>query len=228
MGISYLLSKNGFTWFKSSKIKVDSFNYYAIVFGEYENENNALECSIWTASSGGGAYIFEDVNYSVVGMIYENIDDANMVMDNFSKDLTYTPIVKQFKSNKFSFLVDNISPAHKKDIDDAINLIRKSINDVLTISNKVDTNVLSNVSASSEINSIKSEIKITKSSLNSLNSAYNNVNVKELSNYLTKAEDSLDVCINKLLTNENYSGVCKYCACELFFNFYNLTKNIVK
>ena len=227
VGISYLLSKKGFTWFKSDKIKVDSFNYYAIIFGEYDSEGEALECSIWTSSSGGGAFVYEEQKFFVVGMLYENVDDANTVMDNFSKDLTYSPAIRQFKSLKFSFVINEISPAHKKDVEDVIKLIRNCINLALNISNKIDTNVLSNVSASSEINSIKSEIKIAKSSLNAINSNYNNSYLKEMSNYLTKAEDALDICTNKLLTSENYSGVCKYCACELFFNFYNLSKNIV-
>jgi len=228
VGISYLLSSKGFTWFRSNKINVNSVNYYAIIFGDFDTESEALECSIWTSSSGGGAYVFEESTFAVVGMIYESIDDANLVISNFSEDLTYSPVVKQYKSTKFSFIVENVSPADKKDIEDVVGLIKTTVDKTLLVSNKIDTNVLSNVSASSEINSIKSEIKIAKSSIDAINSSYNNQYLTELSKYLTKAEDTLDICINKLLTSENYSGVCKYCACELFFNFYNLSKNIVK
>lgn len=224
VGISYLLSKNGFSWFRSTTIKVDSLNYYAIVFGEYNSENESLECSIWTASSGGAAYVYQDSTFAVVGMLYENIDDANTVINNFSKDLTYMPKIQQFKSKKFSFAIDDIIPSHKKAVEDYVASIMQSVNKMLNISNKIDTNVLSNVSASSEINLMKSEIKIAKSTIDSINSNYENTYLKNLSNYLIKAEDSLDVCINKLLTSENYSGVCKYCACELFFNFYDLSK----
>ena len=41
------------------------------------------------------------------------------------------------------------------------------------------------------------------------------------------AEDSIDVCVNKLLVSDNYSNVIKYCACEIFFNYYDFSKNFV-
>lgn len=228
MGISNLLTIRGFTWFRNNKIAIKSSNYYAIIFGEYSAEQEALDCAIWTATSGGAAYVYNDTKYMVLGQLYDNIDSANLVVENFSSDITYPASVKQFKINKVSFKIDNLKASDKRKIEGGLQLLPDTINEVLNISNKIDTNIISNVSASSEINSLKSEMKIAKASIESINVTYANENLKKYNELFVKCIDSLDVCVNKLLTSDNYSNVCKYCACEIFFNYYDFAKKIVK
>ena len=226
IGLSSLITNNSFSWTIGEKISLKGINYYAIHFGEFDNKQEAIDCSVWTASSGGAAYIYEGNTYIVLGQIYANIDDANKVVENFNQDLTYEPAIKQFKTKKQSFSVKNISKKDKRKIIDNINLISDTVNKLLIISNNLDKSLCSNVSASSEVNSLKSDVKIAKMELTSLNIDYNSGNILKIINLMIVLEDSLDVCTTKLLNSENYSNACKYCACELFFNFYDFCNGI--
>lgn len=228
VGLSNLLSKNGIIWFKNNKIIVNASNYYVVNFGEFDNEKEALDCAIWTGASGGAAYVYHNQKYLVSGQLYDHVDNANKVVENFSKDITYPASVKQFKTSKVVFKIDGLQAKDKRQIENSIKLITDTINDITSISNNIDTNVYSNVSASSEINLLKSEVKIAKTNIDSINVNYNNSNLQQISDLLLKMVDMLDVCVNKLLTSENYSGVCKYLACEIFFNYYDFTKNLNK
>jgi len=225
IGVSNFLSKKGFTWFKTNKLSITSLNYYVVHFGEFNTEEESVKCSLWTLNSGGSSYIYGADKYLVVAQIYNNVDDANSVIENLSKDLTYTAEIKQFKSQKHYFEVDNISVADKRKLNKSINLTSELINSVLEISNKLDKGILSKVMASSEINSLKSDMKINKTYIDSINSNYNNSQLSKISNIYMKAVDSLDICVNKLLTSENYLSACKYCASEIFFNFYDFMLN---
>jgi len=228
VGISNLLYSRGFTWFKSNKIILNSENYYVISFGEYDTEKEALDCAIWTGTSGGAAYVYQQEKFLVAGQLYDNVDNANNVLENFSNDLTYSASIKQYKTDKISFKIEGLEAKDKRIIEKNLNLIHKTISNVLEVSNKIDTNVCSNVSASSEINALKSDVKIAKTSLDSVNVNYGSDKLKSFGDLFVKIIDSLDVCVNKLLTSENYSNVCKYCACEIFFNYYDFSKNLVK
>lgn len=227
-GIAKLLTGADFNWLTGGKIKINSVNYYAISFGEFDDEQLTTNCAIWTANSGGASYIYDNGSSIVIGQIYNNIDDANSVVNGFDGDITYKASIMQFKSKKLSFNIDNITHSDKKCIASDIKCVLNKINEILEISNNLDEGKFTTVTASSKINSIKSEIKVVKSELQLVNSAYSSKGLNDFIGYCIKVEDSLDMCVNKLLTSENVSNVCKYCACEMFFNYYDFVENFVK
>lgn len=227
-GIAKLLTGVDFNLFASGKIKIDGINYYAITFGEFDDEQLTTNCAIWTANSGGASYIYERDKSVVIGQIYNNVDDANSVVNGFSDDITYKANIMQFKSKKLTFSIDNVTHSDKKCIVGDIKSVLNKIDEILEISNNLDEGKYTTVTASSKINSIKSEIKVLKSELQLINSTYNNKDLNSFLGYVIKVEDSLDICVNKLLTSENVSNVCKYCACEVFFNYYDFVENFVK
>ena len=227
MLIANLLTNNNLNLF-NNKISIKSINYYAIHFGEFDTEEEALNCSIWTASSGGSAYVFNNGKYMVIGQLYRNIDDANIVLSNLNADLTYVPNIAQYKTKKLQLNINNLSNGDKKDINNDIKLIFNTINNMLKISNNLDKNLISNVSASSEVNTLKSKLKVAKVEVESINVNYNSEDLDKLKNFMISVEDCLDVCTIKLLSGENYNSVCKYCACELFFNYYEFAENFDK
>lgn len=224
--LSHLLIGREFNFFSGRSITIKEMNYYAIVFGEFESKNEALDCAVWTASSGGSSYIYAENTYFVIGQLYKAEDEAIKVVENFSEDLTYKATIKQFKINKVSFKIDDLSKSDRKRIVGTINLIEETISEVLNISNEVDKNQISNVSASSKINSLKSKVKIARMDLLSKNISFNDETLQGYLELFLKIEDSLDVCVNKLLTSDSYNTVCKYCACEIMFDYYDLCKNL--
>ena len=228
MGLSNLLSKRGFVWFKTDQIKISSMNYYVLHFGEFEKEEDASKCATWTLMSGGSAYVYKTDKYLVSAQIYDNIDKANKVVEGLNGDLNYQPQIKHFKTEKTYFKVSSVSVADKRKLEKIINSVGDVITKVLEISNKLDMGLLSNVAASSEVNSLKSDIKINKTHIDSINATYNNSKLTKLSDYYLRMVDNLDICVNKLLTNENYITACKYCACEIFFDFYDFMLDFAK
>ena len=218
----------GFSWVSGNKIKLNGLNYYLIHFGEYDDEVSASDCLFWTASGGGASYIQKFDKYIVCGQIYTNYDQASLVMDNFGEDLTYEPKLINIRIPKQYLKVDGVSALHKKTISVKVNMVSNIIDEILDISNKLDKNQISKVSASSDINSLKSNVKITALELSSINANYNSDELNKVINFFTLIEDSLDVCTTKLLSLENYSNVCKYCACEIFFNYYDFMENFDK
>lgn len=222
-GFANLLTNKNLNLFNSGGIRLKSLNYYAIHFGEFDSEEDAMKCAIWTASSGGAAYVYNQNKYLVIGQIYSNIDDAESVVNGFNKDITYQPSIVKFKTKNLAIDINKVSNTDKNKINNDINLIFKTITNILKISNNLDKSMISTSTASSEINSIKSDIKIAKLELQSINSNYNNNNINKLVSFFVKMEEILDVSITKLLVDENYGPICKNCACEIFFNYYDFS-----
>ena len=224
--LSGLLVGREFNLFSSRKITIPTMNYYAIVFGEFEREEDAKNCAIWTASSGGGAYIYAKTTYLVVGQVYKTEEEAKGVVENFNKDLTYNAEVRKISLNKYSFKIENLNKSDRKDIIEIVGSINETISEILNISNDLDKSVISNVSASSKVNSIKSQIKITKRELEARNIDFQNDALTRIGDVFIKIEDSLDVCVNKLLSSETYNTVLKYCASEILFTYYDFCNNL--
>ena len=181
--LSNFLTGGGLSWISGNKIKVNGLNYYVIYFGEYDDKESATDCIFWTASGGGASYVHKLSKYIVCGQLYNNFDDVNLVMENFGEDLTYSPKFMNVKTDKKYIGVDGVTALDKKTITAYLNTTPKIIDEVLNISNRLDKNQISRVSAGSEINSLKSQMKITTLELASINLNYNSGELNKFINF---------------------------------------------
>jgi len=222
--LSRLITGTSFFNMNSNEIKLDKKDFYFITFGEFDSAEDCSEISVWVTNSGGAGYVYNDSGkYKIVAQVYNAMSDAENVIKNFPNNISYSANIMRLSANKCTINTDSMIHNDKKQLDNDIKYVFKIFERLLEISNNLDKGVLSAVNAGSKINSLKSEIKIINMRIKSINLANEN-NEKKLKNFndfLIKYEDSLDVCINKLLTQENCNNAIKYCACEIAFNYIN-------
>ena len=208
-------------------IKIDKKEFFVISFGEYENYQDCSECSVWVTNSGGSGYVLNDNGvYRVSAQVYTRQSDADLVVENFPSDISYEYKILKKSVSKKVFKIENVSKSDKNQILSDINTVFLTLNSLLGVSNDLDKGVISPVNAGSKVNSLKSDIKIANFSIKSINSTYNDKNLTNLYNFLIKFEDGLDVCINKLLTQDSSKSAIKYCACEMIYNYSDFMDSI--
>jgi len=204
-------------------LKLSGVELYVLSFGEFDDLNDAQACAVWVENSGGAGYLYNADKYMVVGRIYSSLSDAQKVQENLGS-LRYDPSVITLKVKSKSLKLKGLKSDEKKAILNDLNSIKNILKKVAEIDVSIDRNGLTNIGASSALNSLKTEIKEIKNHITLVNLEYKNENLNRIASYCSGVEDSLDLAVNKLLVSTQETSVCKYLLSEIELNYFNLVK----
>lgn len=222
--LSYLLTGANFK-FSVNTIKTSELEFYVLSFGEFDNIDDAKSCAIWLENSGGAGYIYKSEKYMVVGRTYFSMDDAKKVKENMGTT-RYDSEIKTIRVKPKKVVVKDLNKSDKKAIIANLHSIEKIIKKVDEVDRSIDRNGDTNVSASGEINSLKTTAKEIRNNINRINVVYANQSLNKIISFCNSLEDSLDLAVNKLLVSKNELSVCKYLLSEIQLNYANLLKDL--
>lgn len=207
----------------SGRVKLSGVELYVLSFGEFDDLNEAQACAVWVENSGGAGYLYNTGKYMVVGRTYLSLSDAQKVQENLGT-LRYDPSVITLKVKSKSLKLKGLKNADKKAILNDLNSIKNILTKVAEIDVTIDRNGLTNIGASSALNSLKTEVKEIKNHITLVNLEYKNENLNKVASYCSVVEDALDLAVNKLLVSTQETSVCKYLLSEIELNYFNLVK----
>ena len=223
--LSNLLGGNGFVlgFLKRYDIDVNAFNFYAVTMGESESVEELEKISQGVAVLGASGFVWKgDVNY-VIGNMYFNESDANNVKNNIKVE-NYNVDVFKIKGKKVRFNIGNIAKSDKKSIENDIKYIVSVGRQVYEISNKLDTSETTYLNVCSFINSIRGEVKLKINDLFRFYTNYASSEIFKIYQSYLLLDNSLESCVELLLTNTSNGHNLKYCLSEIVRIYYDLTQ----
>ena len=210
----------------SNTIKYKPKPLYALTLGKYNTIEEAEEVANVAGSWGASGYVTQISNvYYVLGSIYATKEDSEIVRSNLQLT-NYNTQTITLEFSKVEFNVETITSKHKKEVLNTLNYLFEIYNQVYNISIKIDKGEITSIAGRSFLNTLKSQVKIKNIDLNKINLSYNNKQLSKICNCLTEIEESLNICVNQLLTNDYINRNVKYCLCEIVFLELNLLNNL--
>lgn len=177
--------------------KSNSSKYYAITFGEFSNESDAIACSQRVVELGAGGYIMEkNDKYVVIGAIYLNEKDAKNVIEsnqNFSQSDAINILQLEIKKNKLSTNSEYSSVI--------LNVVSKLYEHIIDF----DKGNLNHISLASKVNVLDGECCVL----------LNKLEVDGFSSKVVRVEKVLNNLTNTVLNNQSVSSCAKYALVEI-------------
>lgn len=211
--------------FNAGSVKIECSTFYAICFGEFDSLDDAKKCAVWLENAGGAGYIFKSDKYLVFARTYDNESDAKKVIENIGTTI-YDGSVKTFKTKSKKIKLKNCKKADKKNLLSCVNQLNNIVKSVADIDVSIDTNGLTNIGASNNLNSLKTNVGDIRLKLVELNKCYANIQINGLIAYCNMVLNEIDLAVNKLLVSTNETSVCKYLLTNLKFGYYSFVNNI--
>ena len=211
----------------NNKNVINSHSYYMVVMGEYNNLADAETVASGAAVMGAASYVWNNNNkFFVVGNIYKTKEDANKVCEQIKNTANYNIFVKQIDFKKLNISNKNYTTEQLKTIVDSIKFIGTIYEKTYDYGVKIDKNEIAATQVSSELNNIKSQVKIFASKLDSINSVSVSETTINIKNAYIKIVDALDSAILKVINGSSVNKDIKYLTCTIVDAKYNLYQNI--
>lgn len=226
-GLGDALKVNSFPFlFKGETLTISEHNYYAVLMGEYQTKSEAQGVASGVSVLGAGAYVWEVNNkFLVVGNVYKTKSDAEAVLKNISGN-NYNVSVMEIKYNKLTIKSDKLEDEQEAELLNAVKFLDGLYNSVYDYSIKFDKSEIVATVVSSELNTIKGELKVWASKLDAINSyAVTNQGLAIKNTFVTLIEE-LDACVLKVINGTSVNKDLKYLVTSVAVEKYNLYNNL--
>ena len=226
-GVPDALKISSFSFlFKSETNVVNAHSYYAVLMGEYGSESEAQAVASGASVVGAGAYVWNtDGKFLVVGNVYKNKADAETVAKNISGN-NYNVSVYEIKYSKLKVDLNNLSSEQELEFVNAINFLDDMFLKVYNYSVKFDKSEIVATVVSSELNTLKSEIKVWASKLDSINSFVPTSFGLSIKNTFVALATEFDSCVLKVINGASVSKDLKYLTTSVAVRKFNLFNNL--
>ena len=188
-----------FIVYGDTKITINEKKYYAVILGEYDNKDEAERIAIASTIQGASGYVWQDAKYWVVGNIYLDNTDAEKVVENLSGS-NYNVGVREIKIPKATLNFDMYENADMDAIHKSINIFDEIYALLYSASVKFDKKEINNLAISSEISSMRGEVKsLIVATQNLINKSSSHL--MEIQTALIKLDELLDQTIIRTIDN---------------------------
>ena len=163
--------------------------------------------------------------FLVVGNVYKTKSDAEAVLKNISGN-NYNVSVMEIKYNKLTIKSDKLEDEQEAELLNAVKFLDDLYNSVYDYSIKFDKSEIVATVVSSELNTIKGELKVWASKLDAINSyAVTNQGLAIKNTFVTLIEE-LDACVLKVINGTSVNKDLKYLVTSVAVEKYNLYNNL--
>lgn len=223
MFFSGLIAGGDLAFWHRYNLKIGSVTYYGLSFGTYDDLDKAKEVANGTVLQGAAGYIWQDSDkYVVLGNIYMSYDDCKTVIDN----ITGT----NYSMNIYTIKVDNL----RKNLDeheivsDSYSYLIDTIKMLYDTSMDLDTKKMTNIQASSVLNTQKSDGMIQKDTASMYQLSSSSEYVSRCIQSLQHTIDTLDDLVYKLIQDESAGYSIRYALCSSVQNVYDCVRDMKK
>jgi len=192
-----------------TKIKIPQSSFYAITMGEYTEKSEAEKVALGTMVQGAAGFVWENKSkYYVIGNVYANQEDANMVKENL-KDSKYNLGTMQIEFPGINIDFSQYDNSDMNSIKKSFEIFDHVYKKIYDLSISFDKGEITHLAVSSELSGLRGEVKaIIVSVQNLLN--ISSSNLSKVQNALVKLDELLDQSIIKTIDNTSTNYSLKY------------------
>ena len=205
-------------------IKFDERNMYAVSLGSYDTIDEANKVAIGSTIQGSAGYVWVDKQYYVLGSIYSTQELASKVINNL-QGTQYNISILQIKLPKINLTFDEYDNKQVSSIGDAVATFQSVYDKVYGYSIAFDKGEMNNLAISTQLSSIRGEIKGYISTMQSILSMPN-AKVQEIQKSLIRLDELLDQAIIKTIDNSSTASYLKYAICSVVSIEYDLRQKL--
>lgn len=226
-GLGNILKVSTFSFlFGKQSSAISAHSYYAVLMGEYQTKSEAQAVASGVSVLGAGAYVWEiDGKFLVVGNVYKSKSDAETVLKNISGN-NYNVSVMEIKYDKLTIKSDSLTDEQEEELLNAVKFLDELYLKVYDYSIKFDKSEIVATVVSSELNTLKGNVKVWASKLDAINSyAVTNYGLT-IKNTFVSISEELDACVLKVINGTSVSKDLKYLVTSVAVEKYNLYNNL--
>ena len=206
-------------------IKFDSREMFAVSLGSYDSEDEANKVALGSTIQGGAGYVWKDNSkHYVLGSIYSTQEQAERVINNL-QGTKYDISILKINLPKISLSFDEYDNKQVDSISKAISVFSNVYDKVYNYSISFDKSEMNNLAISTQISTIRGEIKGYISTMQSILSMPN-AKVQEVQKALIKLDELLDQAIIKTIDNSSTASYLKYTICAAISIEYDLRQKL--
>lgn len=205
-------------------LKFEEKVVYAVSLGSYESEDEANRVALGSTIQGSAGYVWKDNLYYVLGSIYSTYELANKVISNL-QGTQYNISILEIGLPKISLTFDEYENKQVDTIGDAITSFQSVYDKVYGYSIAFDKGEMNNLAISTQLSTIRGEIKGYISTMQSILSMPN-AKVQEVQKALIKLDELLDQAIIKTIDNSSTASYLKYAICSIVSIEYDLRQKL--
>ena len=205
------------------------FNIYFLSKNKTSTSAEAISIGKDVMQNNDAGYVLcQNEAFYVISSAYKNENDAKLVKNKLEKDGVNSQVVCiSFPSIKLS---STFSGSEKEIITNAINSFHDAYAFLYDTAISLDGGILTETSASLNVNSALSNFNTTKNNFDTLFPKPTNNFIQTIKNYLIDGHESLSLLFSKnyITPSQTFSSLIKYRYCELLEINYNLLENLLK
>ena len=208
-----------------TSVKTKKKTMYAVTLGSYDDYTEAEKVALGSTIQGASGFVWEQDNkYYVVGNIYSSNSDAEKVIENISGTNYKAEVLKiEFASLNLNF--DMYDNSNMPVVSKAFEIFGDVEEELYTYSIKFDSGDISHLAVSSNISTLRGEVKaIIVGVQNLINASESKLGVVQ--EYLIKVDEVLEQAILKTIDNTATSYSLKNAIASVVRLEYNLVNTL--
>lgn len=212
--------------FGNNSYEIKEHSYFAVLMGEYNTRAESEAVASGVAVMGAAAYVWElDGKFLVVGNVYKNKSDAEIVLKNVSGN-NYSVSVKEIPFNKISLKEAELTDEQTELLVSAVKFLDTVYERCYDYSVKFDKGEVVATIVSSELNSLKGEVSVWANKLDLINSyMLTNKGVQIKNSYISVGLE-LEKAVLSVISGNSVNKDLKYLTTAISVAKFNLYKNI--
>ena len=212
--------------FGSTDINIKKHSYFMVLLGRYKDYSEANEVALGSTVRGASGYIWQmNGENLVVGNIYSNKQDAEVVKKNIS-DSMYKADIVELKFPKIKLNFEDKQNIDVKKIREAIEGIDQIYLELYDNSIKFDSGDTNNYAVCTAISSMRGKLKSSIINIQSLMQNKQNEHLQEILNALTKIDELLDSSLLIIIDNSATNYTLKYTIASVVNIKYDLYNSL--
>ena len=208
-----------------TSVKTKKKTMYAVTLGSYDDYTEAEKVALGSTIQGASGFVWEQDNkYYVIGNIYSSNSDAEKVIENISGTNYKAEVLKiEFASLNLNF--DMYDNSNMPVVSKAFEIFGDVEEELYTYSIKFDSGDISHLAVSSNISTLRGEVKaIIVGVQNLINASESKLGVVQ--EYLIKVDEVLEQAILKTIDNTATSYSLKNAIASVVRLEYNLVNTL--
>ena len=208
-----------------TSVKTKKKTMYAVTLGSYDDYTEAEKVALGSTIQGASGFMWEQDNkYYVIGNIYSSNSDAEKVIENISGTNYKAEVLKiEFASLNLNF--DMYDNSNMPVVSKAFEIFGDVEEELYTYSIKFDSGDISHLAVSSNISTLRGEVKaIIVGVQNLINASESKLGVVQ--EYLIKVDEVLEQAILKTIDNTATSYSLKNAIASVVRLEYNLVNTL--
>ncbi len=225
--LSPVLTVGNFSSLFKTKVSIKAHSYYAVCMGVYDDFNEAQSVASGVSVMGASGYVWKHDKYYVIGNVYELKTDAENVIKNMGTT-NYKVSVVEIPYNTIKYVDDNLTTEQLGVISQVFTLIDDVFKSCYNYSIRFDKGEVVATVVSSELNTLKGEVKVLSAKLDAINSVAVSSNGIDLKNALISIETELENAVLKVIDGTSTNKDLKYLTVSVAVIKHNLYNKMSK